>query len=358
MLYRQISFSTSWKRLLGQRDWFRPLLKIALLAWIPILGEIVVFGYGYERARLIAWGVDASSDRHGTDYRTLLHTGVRAFLVSFSMRAVLLCLPVLFFGLDLMRVPLPFFPLEAGSYRIYLLLDGGDDLLYPLLLVMLLLAGTFISVAAMRATIYDQFSAGWRIDRLLQMVARDLTGFFRTYGVALMSSALSFASIVLTGFIARIATRYLVYALSIVRYAQEQDMLSSLLITYFVPLLLLVVITLAFAYGLALLASIMQLVSISAMGQWFSGFEVDRWDVSSAPLPPAVIASGPGAPEPPRAPAAEATSPSASPAAPADTDRQPDPVPEPEPRVRQIPLAPMLGEASGNASESEPAHRV
>ena len=60
MLSRQLGFTSSWKMLTRDKGWLKPLCVLALVGWIPILGQIVVFGYGFEWARLTAWGIDAA----------------------------------------------------------------------------------------------------------------------------------------------------------------------------------------------------------------------------------------------------------------------------------------------------------
>lgn len=81
---QNLGFMSSWHMLTRDKGWVKPVLVLTLVGWIPILGQIVLMGYGLEWARLTAWGVDAAPKQRGVDYGKVLSTGGRAFLVSLS----------------------------------------------------------------------------------------------------------------------------------------------------------------------------------------------------------------------------------------------------------------------------------
>ncbi|MFR2949947.1 MAG: hypothetical protein ACLTKG_00170 [Collinsella intestinalis] len=51
------------------------------------------------------------------------------------------------------------------------------------------------------------------------------------------------------------------------------------------PVLLFVLLLMALLFVGNVISTAMNLVSVNAMGQWFARFDVNRWGVSSAPLP-------------------------------------------------------------------------
>ena len=75
MQSRRLGFVASWNMLTGERGWYKPIVVLALLSWVPFLGTIALLGYAYEWARLAAWGVDCAPRRQGVDYLKLLKKG-------------------------------------------------------------------------------------------------------------------------------------------------------------------------------------------------------------------------------------------------------------------------------------------
>lgn len=319
MLSHELGFATSWKMLTHERGWIVPLCLLALVGWIPILGQIVVLGYAYEWARFTAWGVDTAPRRHNIDYGKLFATGGRAFLILLMMglavRAVLA-----FMGFARLGHVLRFLPLGSGL-SVSALVEGVADLsLWGIVaLVVGLFLGTFLMAAMMRATLYDGFAAGWRVDRLCQMIARDPAGFCKVWLVSLIGSALSIAyTLVCAAVFGSLAfggvLSYARHGGIIVYGGHDLFALEQLASWGAGPIIfaLLLFVAALFFYGVISVA--MQLVSVNAMGQWFCRFEVGRWGASADPLPegvPAGRADGsarPASPVTPAPPSSDAAS--------------------------------------------------
>ena len=144
----------------------------------------------------------------------------------------------------------------------------------------------------MRTTLYDSFGAGWRVDRLFQMIGRDPLGFLKAWFVSFIGGAVCVAytvlmamvgSVIALGGIAAVVSTGYAY-----HYGHAEYALQQLLAWGAGPFMLLVLLVIAaiFVYGVISVA--MQLVAVNAMGQWFCRFEVNRWGVSAAPLPDGV----------------------------------------------------------------------
>lgn len=295
MYAQQLGFTTSWKMLTRDKGWIKPILMLTLVGWIPILGQIAILGYGLEWARLTAWGVDAAPKQRGVAYGKVLATGGIAFLVMLTMGLVTGIVDTILFGRWYSITSLPF---GSSIFADSVITLAGDvtSVLGIVVLVVNLLMGAFITAAMLRATLYDSFGAGWRIDRLFQMVARDPGGFFHAYAVSLIGGIVNsvYAMVVtLAGGLAAFGGAMGV-ALSM---GIASDTIIERLLYGAGPglVILLVVVALAAAFAGSAISITMQLVSINAMGQWFCRFRVDLWGVSSAPLPDGVPVRFPGA---------------------------------------------------------------
>ena len=155
---QDLGFASSWRMLTRDKGWIKPVLILTMVGWIPILGQIVLFGYGLEWARLTAWGVDSAPKQRGVDYGKVLESGGRAFLVTVTLGFVVaLVLQVVFPGsLGLLISGF------AGNGLLSSSATFSTGLAMSLLaLAASLLMGSFLQAAALRATIYDSFSAGW-----------------------------------------------------------------------------------------------------------------------------------------------------------------------------------------------------
>lgn len=316
MYAQQLGFTTSWKMLTRDKGWIKPILMLTLVGWIPILGQIAILGYGLEWARLTAWGVDAAPKQRGVAYGKVLATGGIAFLVMLTMGLVTGIVDTILFGRWYSITSLPF---GSSIFADSVITLAGDvtSVLGIVVLVVNLLMGAFITAAMLRATLYDSFGAGWRIDRLFQMVVRDPGGFFHAYAVSLIGGIVNsvYAMVVtLAGGLAAFGGAMGV-ALSM---GIASDTIIERLLYGAGPglVILLVVVALAAAFAGSAISITMQLVSINAMGQWFCRFRVDLWGVSSAPLPDGVPVRfpGTGAGAPARPQAATPQQPGADPA--------------------------------------------
>lgn len=288
MYAQNLGFMSSWHMLTRDKGWVKPVLVLTLVGWIPILGQIVLMGYGLEWARLTAWGVDAAPKQRGVDYGKVLSTGGRAFLVSLSLGFVIaLVLQVVFPG----SLYMLFTGLTAGNAVSVATAMASGAAMSILTMVASIAMGTFLQAATLRATLYDSFSAGWRLDRLFQMIGRDFGGFLKVLLVTLIGGAISgvyafvvsmvLMLVVMGGVMS--ATAFM--GLSGSYMNGWHFLLEQLLRIGAGPLLLFIVVVIALAFVGSAISTAMSLVSINTMGQWFCRFDVHRWGVSADPLP-------------------------------------------------------------------------
>lgn len=315
MQSRELGFMSSWRMLTRDKGWVKPLLVLTLVSWIPILGQIAVLGYGLEWARLTAWGVDSAPKQRDVDYGKVLVTGGRAFLIVISLGfACGLVLQVLFPG----SLAIIMSSAAGGGALASSLAVASGATVSILTLVATAFMGTFLQAAAMRGTLYDSFSAGWRLDRLAQMIGRDFGGFCRVLLVTVIGSFISGVYAFVVAMIAvLIVMGGLLSATAVIGlsdpYMNGWHCLADQLLRMGAgPLLLFVLLVIAFAFVGNVIATAMSLVSANAMGQWFCRFDVNRWGVSAAPLPDDVPHRDSRAPQPASAPVDPTSTPAAA----------------------------------------------
>lgn len=293
MLSRQLGFISSWKMLTRDKGWLKPLCVLALVGWIPIVGQIVVLGYGFEWARLTAWGIDAAPKQHGVDYGKVLATGGRAFLVFMSMMLALALILGLVFRDVIVSSMLPIY-IAFHSAGVSLPIDLGDGLRVGLVdaLIALVING-FAMAAVMRTILYDNFAAGWRLDRICQMIGRDPGGFCKMLLVSLVGGLVGFVysavMFVLSGaVVAGGLLAFLMGSPHLIGHVSGEYLISRTLSMGIGPIALIVVLAVVVLFIYGIISVAMQLVAMNAAGQWFCRFEVGRWGVSADPLPDGV----------------------------------------------------------------------
>lgn len=290
MQNHRIGFISSWRALTSERGWYKPLIILALLSWVPILGTIALLGYAYEWARLAAWGVDGAPRRQGIDYGKLLATGGWAFLILLSMSIVCSVIESILFGTGFtVLMPLDFgsvgsWGASVDEYRYVAF--GMRELVAAVCQV---IAGGFILAAMMRGVIYDGFSAGWRLDRLFQMIGRDMGGFMRLVAVSAIGCAVGLAYSWLATIVVSFAASAGFTALGWhdgALYLFNTGYLLRHLFTLEPSMALgAALLSAAVSFIGSMLSIAMQMVSVHATGMWFRSFDVGRWGLSSDPLP-------------------------------------------------------------------------
>ncbi|MDM8299541.1 DUF4013 domain-containing protein [Collinsella tanakaei] len=348
MYAQQLGFTTSWKMLTRDKGWIKPVLVLALVGWIPVLGQIAILGYGLEWARLTAWGVDAAPKQRGVDYGKVLTTGGIAFLISLTLGLALALVNLLITG---GWYSAALFPAAVSLFTGSLVDVARESSVFTALIMLVLdsFMGTFTAAAMMRATLYDGFSAGWRLDRLFQMVARDPQGFLHLYLISLIGSLVNAAYSLFATALGSVAVFGGVMGLAMGAHASSNEVVSRLLMGVGPGIVVVgVIVFLAIAFAGAVISTAVQLVFLNAAGQWFCRFEVNRWGVSSAPLPEGVpqrstYVAG-QAPTPPAAAPATGVAPTAAPTA--------GTAPATGPAVGATPAA---GSAAGATSATAPA---
>lgn len=329
MSAKQLGFGSSLRMLTRDKGWLKPVMVLALVGWIPLVGQIVILGYAYEWARLTAWGVDAAPKQRGVDYGKVMTTGARSFGVVFLMELVVAMLSLLLPALGTVTAGVVSLLSPLGALSLF---TSGALLISVILMAAAALLSTFLSVCALRAVIYDRFAAGWRVDRVFQMVARDFGGFMHAFLVSLLANLLPLAFALVASILGVIffSAGAIGYGQASIGFAPSEGFPVGYVMGFVLIAVVLVVLAI-FAYEC--FAVVAQLVSVNAVGQWVQRFDVSRWGTSADPLPTDVphrndSGSGSAAPLPPSetyggSVSSEATNP--NPVAPSVSDSAPAP---------------------------------
>lgn len=342
-------FSRAWSLLTREKGWWKPVAVCAAADLVPVAGPLGVLGYKLEWARLVAWGADVSPKRHGVRVGSCISSGWRGFLVLLVWSLVM--------GV-------------IGGVCGALPLIGG--LLSTLWTICCLYLGMVVSVATLRATIYQKAGAGFSWKNLVELGRRDPSGLLSILGWEILcylvlsvvvGLVLSVTAIGALPRIFSLVSDFGYYGSSLYGYgygyndyytAQIALELVAYVISAFGPtLIVLGLLSLFFHMGVSM-------VSYGALGLWIRQFDVPNWGRSEEPLPPTAFGGeGVTAAAAPVAPVAPVTP--AAPAAPAEpvTPAAPVadvPVPAPAPTSPSAPVEPAADVPAPSAPVAAPEY--
>ena len=334
-------FSRAWSLLTREKGWWQPVDVCAAADLVPVAGPLGVLGYKLEWARLVAWGADVSPKRHGVRVGSCISSGWRGFLVLLVWSLVM--------GV-------------IGGVCGALPLIGS--LLSTLWTICCLYLGMVVSVATLRATIYQKAGAGFSWKNLVELGRRDPSGLLSILGwemlcylvIALVSGiVLSVTALGAMPRIISLASELGYYNSGLSPYGDLEYYVTQLamelffyVIAAFGPtLIVLALIALVLRNGISM-------VVYAALGLWIRQFDVANWGRSEEPLPSTAFAGEKVTDAaPPVAPATVADAPAEAPVRPAEPAA---PVAEPEPAaVEPTPVAVEPEPVAAPAEPEEPA---
>lgn len=257
------------------KGWIKPLLVLGAANLVPVVGWLGLEGYALEWARLTAWNVDSSPKQKDVKVGGCIASGWRAFVASLGYIVVMGLVSWLIGG-------------GHGS-------DAGG-LRGLLIWILGVLIGGLANIAVLRATLYQNFVAGYRLDRIWEMVRRDGNGFLR---IIVDTVLLGLGVGVLEVIVAALCVAPAVSSVALLAFGSAGGYALSQLassLSGLVPALL------VFLYFASILFAWTQLMCSTMWGFWMRQFDVARWGASGDPLP--TEGAGPDHPEKPQLPGA------------------------------------------------------
>lgn len=270
-------FSRAWAMLTQEKGWWKPVALCALASLVPIVGPLAVFGYCLEWARRVAWGSTEAPSRH-VKVGQLIKSGWRGAVVFLGWNIV-----AAFVGGILGNLP------------------WVGELLSFAWGVFMIFVGMLVMVAAVRATVYQNFKAGYRAPTLWQMGSHDPWGLLRVWllrlvvGVIVVVVALFLfvpAAIGSIGFFMDLGD-YVSGGYGYYMTEAEEARLALEVVGYlfqqFGPAILITAV-------LALVSGVfVNLLSYCGVALWLRQFNVPTWGRDEDPLPEPVVPEAPAA---------------------------------------------------------------
>lgn len=244
----------AWEDLADDEGWWKAILALGLMNCVPIIGQIIMYGYLYDWAKEVAWGMKTPLSRRLRDMGRCVKYGFLALWVM-----LIWIVPVVVVGLLLGLIPV------AGP------------IIRFLVEVFAVLVGAISAVAAFRSIIYERVLPGLQVTRVLHMVRKDPGGLWQVFCIILLVIPL----LVFALFITLLPTIPFINVITSMATA-------SVLGTDLVPLVLLGMITIVVALVVwvagALISAFISALYIRALGYWMRQFAPDTWKSPAAPM--------------------------------------------------------------------------
>lgn len=285
--------SRSWAMLTQDRGWWKVILVLGVVGFIPIVGQMAVLGYALGWARLTVWGYDSAPKQTRVDVGGVLTTGAKAWVVTLVWSLV-------------------------GG--IVVLILNATVFLAPLSIVFVLFLSLFETVAVIRSTIYGRIGPGLGVPQVWDMATRDFGGLCHMLGISLINVAIQFAISLVVVLIFMVGLVSAVGGLAYATYYGDTDLLAYQLARIIFEMLPSVLpIMLVVGYISSLVSITFQLIVTNGVALWMRQYDVPHWGPASDPVPPSVRPLVlPPTPEPapqrPETPTSVATAATASPA--------------------------------------------
>ncbi len=245
----------AWGDLAADDDWWKATLVLGLMNCVPIIGQIIMFGYLFDWAKEAAWGMHTPLSRKLGDLGRCARYGFLALWVMFIWVA-----PVVIAGFLLGFIP------AVGT------------ILQFLVEVFAVFVAALAAAGAFRSVIYERVLPGLQIKRVFRMFQRDPGGFGQAFCVILLVIPLLAAAL----FIVLLPTIPFINVIASVAT-------TTVLGTDLVPLALLGVVTIVVALIVwvagALVSAFISALYMRSLGYWMEQFKPETWRSPSAPMP-------------------------------------------------------------------------
>lgn len=266
-------FSRSWALIGKEPGWYKVPLVMGIANFVPIAGPLGTSGYVFEWSRLIAWGADAAPKRRGIGVGECIKSGWRGFASTIGWGVLL--------GIIMSLVAS---------------ISHGGVVPFLLSLVIGVFGGTILAVCCVRAAIYQNFKAGYRADRIFEMLKRDFGGIARIAGLCILISLIIALAVYLIALIAFIPL--ITRAIGMAAYTSAYSYSPYLDDSYFIYNEIISMITgmipmmLVIGYLGSVATSFAGLVEYAAVGLWMRQFNVPAWGASGDLLPQDLMLPG------------------------------------------------------------------
>lgn len=337
-------FSTAWNDIKNSEGWIGKIFLLGLINFIPIFGQMTVYGYAFEWGHKAAWGMHTPLPRkiYGRKNSKMLRWGWFALVILFVCAVI----PAIVTGIGNAISDSSTAAQTAAMYsHHYHASMATGNILLGALGGVIAFVGFVLSIAAvfffwagtMRMMMYDRLGTGLQFGKVWSMIKHDFGGLLRIFGMSIVCFVvyfLVFAIVVSIVGAGVIGTLFVGAAAGSGMYGMDSDAALGFILMALVSALPLVIVL----YYLSSVAeAFIQLLVSRALGYWTRQFDVANWGKKDDPLP-FERAQGPDS----SAAGAEPQQPAAS-------------APDEEPAAEPQPEAPDQPEAPEQPTDKEPA---
>lgn len=338
--------------------WFKNILLLGLLSFVPVFGQMCTSGYAIEWGHKAAWRVQSPMPYKlfGRENSKMLRWGWFALVIEL----VFLIVPYIVYTIggsisDASQVPslgMYSHGTGAGYGNAAGVAFGGIVEFVGLLGIAF--AGLLSWAGIIRMTIYDRLGTGLQFKQVWKMAKRDFGGLLRILGMELIVGAviclLGFAVFAVSLFVG--GASFLFALLGSYAYGFHGSMGAASLADFVMMIMTILPLLLLDAYIVSCMLVYADLLVGRAVGYWCAQFDVPAWGKKDDPLPFEREARDEGG-EPERPAGDEAA------AARADAEPEPEAAPESEPEPEAGPqqesargTGPVGWRAAGTSSAS------
>lgn len=342
-------FSTAWNDIKNSEGWIGKIFLLGLINFIPIFGQMTVYGYAFEWGHKAAWGMHTPLPRkiYGRKNSKMLRWGWFALVILFVCAVI----PAIVTGIGNAISDSSTAAQTAAMYshHYHASMATGNVLLGALGGV-IAFVGFVFSIAAvfffwagtMRMMMYDRLGTGLQFGKVWSMIKHDFGGLLRIFGMSIVCFVvyfLVFAIVVSIVGAGVIGTLFVGAAAGSGMYSMDSDAALGFILMALVSALPLVIVL----YYLSSVAeAFIQLLVSRALGYWTCQFDVANWGKKDDPLPFE------------RAQERDSSAAGAEPQQPAASAPDEEPAAEPQPEAPDQPEAPEQPTDEEPAAEPQP----
>jgi len=249
-------FKQAWDDVTGEPGWFKTILLLSLIALIPVVGQMIVYGFLFQWAKEAAWGINKPLPKKIGDWGALLKPGAIVWVIFFVGELVL----------SLIISAVSAIPIVGTIFS----LVG---------IVVTVLAYMLFAVMAMRCVIYDSFDPALQFNQAWDMVTRELNGLIRVALIMVVFSAI--ITVIATILSVAIVGSTMVCSPRMLNAGTTEELLQA-----FLPMLPVITVgTIVLVLVGTVIGTLGYAVTIRALGFWTAQFEPAKWGPSTMPVP-------------------------------------------------------------------------
>lgn len=328
-------FSTAWNDIKNSEGWIGKIFLLGLINFIPIFGQMTVYGYAFEWGHKAAWGIHTPLPKkiYGRKNSKMLRWGWFALVILFVCTVI----PAIVAGIGNAISDSSTAAQTAAMYsHHYHASMATGNILLGALGGVIAFVGFVLSIAAvfffwagtMRMMMYDRLGTGLQFGKVWSMIKHDFGGLLRIFGMSIVCFVvyfLVFAIVVSIVGAGVIGTLFVGAAAGSGMYSMDSDAALGFILMALVSALPLVIVL----YYLSSVAeAFIQLLVSRALGYWTRQFDVANWGKKDDPLPFE------------RAQEPDSSAAGAEPQQPAASAPDEEPAAEPQPKAPDQPEAP------------------